>query len=115
MKAGRKPIIKSVKQFEQLAQDYFDQCQRTNESINLTGLILALGLSSRQSLAEYEDREEFSDSVKRAKLRCEHEYEKKLVGPNPTGAIFALKNFGWSDKQNVEVTQQEAVVYKWQE
>jgi len=115
MKTGRKPIIKNAKQFDKLAQIYFDACQMSNEPVTLTGLILALGLSSRQSLAEYEHRDEFSDSVKRAKLRCEHEYEKKLSGPNPTGTIFALKNFGWSDKQDVEISQDAAVTFKWQE
>ncbi len=30
------------------------------------------------------------------------EYEKRLLDKNPTGAIFALKNFGWTDKQQVD-------------
>jgi len=32
------------------------------------------------------------------------EYEKALQGHSPTGAIFALKNFGWRDKQDVELS-----------
>ena len=32
------------------------------------------------------------------------EYEKALQGRSPTGAIFALKNFGWTDKQDVELS-----------
>ena len=32
------------------------------------------------------------------------EYEKALHGRSPTGAIFALKNFGWTDKQDVELS-----------
>ena len=35
----------------------------------------------------------------------EMEYEKRLHGNNPTGAIFALKNFGWPDRQQIEVEE----------
>ena len=37
----------------------------------------------------------------------EREYEKRLHGTAPTGAIFALKNFGWRDRQDVELTGKE--------
>ena len=112
---SREKNIKNARQFDRLAKKYFDECEKKNKPVKLTRLILALGLSSRQSLARYEKLAEFSDSVKKAKLRCEAEYEDKLDGPNPSGAIFALKNFGWSDKQDVEVRQAEAVTFKWQD
>ena len=32
------------------------------------------------------------------------EYEKALHSRNPSGPIFALKNFGWTDKQDVELS-----------
>ena len=107
--------IRSVKQFEELAEAYFAECEGKGEPVLLTGLIRALGLACRDSLDEYGRREEFSYSVKKAKLRCELEYEKALHGPHPPGAIFALKNFGWSDRQDVEITQQEPVMFKWQD
>ncbi len=100
--AGRPRIIKSVKHFEAIAGAYFYNCEVNDKPILLTGLILALGLSSRAALDEYEKRQEFFNSVKRAKLRIEMEYEKRLLDKNPTGAIFALKNFGWTDKQQVD-------------
>ena len=100
--AGRPRIIKSVKQFEKLAGAYFESCEARGEPLLLMGLILAVGLSSRESLDEYGRRPEFSDSVKRAKARIEMEYERKLLANNPTGAIFALKNFGWTDRQQVD-------------
>jgi len=34
----------------------------------------------------------------------ENEYEKLLISNNTTGAIFALKNFGWTDKQEHELS-----------
>lgn len=77
---------------------------REPESATITGLALYLGFESRQSIYDYEKNGKFSYTVKRARLRIEHEYEKKLHGVNATGPIFALKNFGWRDQQNVEHT-----------
>jgi hypothetical protein len=104
MPRGRKRIIKTPKMLDELADAYFKKCKDSGEPILLTGLILALGLSCRDSLDEYGRREEFSDSVKRAKLHVEMEYEGRLHGVASTGAIFALKNFGWSDRQDIELT-----------
>jgi hypothetical protein len=73
------------------------------EPATITGLALALGLS-RQALCNYEVREEFVDTVKTAKLRCENYAERQLfIGKSATGPIFALKNFGWSDAQDINL------------
>ena len=78
--------------------------ERAPEPITITGLALFLGFSDRQSLNDYEDKIEFSFIVKRARLRVENGYEKALHLQSPTGAIFALKNMGWNDKQQVDHT-----------
>lgn len=98
---GRPRKITSPEEFDRLVDLYIEMCQNPEKprAITLTGLILALGLSSRQSLDEYANYDGFSDSVKRAKLIVEHEYENRLVvGTSAAGSIFALKNFGWMDK-----------------
>ncbi len=57
---------------------------------------------SRRSTS-FGDRREFAHSVKRAKLLIENGYEVDLRKTgNPAGSIFALKNMGWSDRQEVE-------------
>ena len=60
--------------------------------------------TTRETLMDYEDDrgQEFTDAVKRVKLVCENYAEMKLYGNNATGPIFALKNFGWKDKQEIE-------------
>ena len=67
----------------------------------ICGLALALGFTSRQTLLNYEERPDFVDTIKKAKLRVEASYEAALRGQYASGAIFALKNFNWSDKQEV--------------
>ncbi len=66
--------------------------------ISITGLALHLGFCSRQSMYDYEERPEFSYVIKRARTLIESEYEFLLQNGNTTGAIFALKQFQWTDK-----------------
>jgi hypothetical protein len=68
----------------------------------ITGLCIYLGFESRQSFYDYEERSEFSYTIKKARLFIENTYEELLQVGNTTGAIFALKNFGWTDKQVIE-------------
>lgn len=74
---------------------------RFPEPATVTGLALYLGFCHRSSLDDYSKKEEFSHIIKKARSRVEHAYEKNLYADKPTGAIFALKNMGWVDAQNL--------------
>lgn len=103
-KGGRPRKFTSPAKFDARVDEYVAKCAEEDEPLTWTGLALSLGFSSRQSIDEYLNYAGFSDSVKRAKALVEQSYEKRLSGNCPTGAIFALKNFGWKDKQLVEST-----------
>lgn len=70
----------------------------------ITGLALELD-TSRQTLMNYTRREEFFDTIKRAKLRCENYCELRAITGDvpPAGPIFILKNYGWKDKTEHDV------------
>lgn len=68
----------------------------------ISGLAYFLGFTSRQSFYDYENRVEFSDTIKKARLRIEMNYEENLIDKACTGSIFALKNMGWSDKTEID-------------
>lgn len=101
MAAGRPAIYDNVEELEIKIQEYFDQ---EETPITVSGLAYYLGFVSRQSLQDYKEREEFSYTIKRAVLFIESCYEQKLSGTTPTGAIFALKNMGWKDKTETELS-----------
>jgi hypothetical protein len=108
MPAGRPLKFDSAHQIQALADKYFAECKEEDEPITITGLCIALG-TFRDVLCDYESGKyddtdsEFSVTVKSLKIRCENYAEKRLFGNNPTGAIFALKNYGWTDKVQAEV------------
>jgi len=95
---GRPPIWGSVEELNEKITTYFNDCKDQNIKATITGLALYLGFDSRQSLYDYEKKEEFSYVIKRAKLAVENSYEMGGTAFD----IFALKNMGWKDKQEVE-------------
>lgn len=96
---GRPAHYDTPEEMAAACQDYFDWCNTTGTKATVTGLTLYLGFSSRSSLDDYDKRStDFSYIVKRAKLAVENSYE--LSGQ--TIDIFALKNMGWKDKQEIE-------------
>lgn len=67
--------------------------------VTISRMCYELGFASRQSFYDYEKRDKFSYTIKRARLYIESEYEANLTLHACTGSIFALKNMGWGDNQ----------------
>ena len=103
MPTGRPLKFKSVKELQKKIDAYFTRCEKDDEPLTITGLALALD-TSRETLMEYGEREEFVDTIKKAKLKIEHAYELRNIKRGNAGDIFALKNFGWKDKTESDVT-----------
>lgn len=111
---GRPRMFKTPEAMQEKIDAYFKDCPdfrvvytKDGEAISvptitITGLALYLGFVNRQSMYDYENEPLFSDTIKRARSFVEVEYEKMLQSGNCTGAIFALKNFGWKDKTEVD-------------
>ena len=98
-KGGSPPFYKSPNELQKACDNYFNSLEGIPATI--TGLTLALGFSTRKSLLDYAEKLEFVNIIKKARLKVEHEYEKRLSSNAPVGAIFVLKNMGWSDRQEL--------------
>jgi hypothetical protein len=106
---GRPLIFNDPKELEDKCYEYFQNCIENEERITITGLALYLGFCSRSTIYDYEKRKDFSYIIKKAMLVVENAYEI-MAEKNPTGAIFILKNMGWSDKQEHDhTTKGEAI------
>jgi hypothetical protein len=128
MKMARPLKFKSVKELQSKIDEYFESCfetvviknkkgnpvfnedgtaqteKRLTRPFTITGLALHLN-TTRDVLLDYEDREEFSNTIKKAKLRIENFAEEQLFGSkNTAGVIFNLVNnySRWSNKQEVK-------------
>ena len=90
-------------ELQEAIDKYFAECHEKEKYPTFSGLAYALGFLQRQSLNQYADKDDdLSIPIKRATLYIESCYEEQLQHNSCTGAIFALKNRGWTDKQEIE-------------
>jgi len=114
---GKRPFYKTDKQLRNKIDEYFaggyrkrtvfigrDSIPMEIPDITISDLVIFLGFCDRSSFYALEKIEKFRHTIKRARTFIEREYESLLKGNNVTGAIFALKNFGWTDTQEVKNT-----------
>lgn len=123
---GRPPMYKTKEEIQEKIDKYFEQCEGTEKvdsegnvltdkygepvifnrkPLTITGLALALGFNSRQSLLNYQDKEEFMDTIMRAKAKVEQYAEERLFDKDgANGAKFSLANNfkGWKEKQEID-------------
>lgn len=100
-KTGRPLKFETVEDLKNQIDLYFHTTPKDEWTI--TGLALALD-TTRQTLINYENKDEFLDTIKRAKLMVENGYEIDLKKSGRTGTIFALKNFDWKDQNSTDIT-----------
>jgi len=124
-RTGRPPKYKSKKEIQEKIDAYFKECEGEplfvdgeivldkygepvilgKRPLTITGLALALGFNSRQSLLNYQDKPEFMDTITRAKAKVEQYAEERLYDKDgANGAKFSLANNfeGWREKQQIE-------------
>lgn len=130
---GRPPKYTSKKKLQEKIDEYFESCEGTylkddnNEYVldkynrpilvgkrppTTTGLALALGFNSRQSLLNYKAKEEFLDTITRAYARIEQYTEERLFDKDgANGAKFSLANNfeGWKDKKSIDAEISEKI------
>lgn len=111
MTQGRKPKYETAEQMQAVIDAYFNRgggawiMQGDTElyAPTVEGLAFELGMS-RQALLDYQNKDLFLDTIKRAKQKIGIALEQRLYGNNVAGIIFNLKNnFGWKDKTEQEV------------
>ena len=122
---GRPPTYKTAEEMQEKIDEYFKSCEGTvltddNGDVltdkrgnvvvvgkrppTITGLALALGFTSRQSLLNYQAKKKFMDTITRAKARVEMYTEERLFDKDgASGAKFSLENNfkGWKEEHRV--------------
>ena len=102
--------FRSVAELDKLILSYFDESGLEDQVAQsskkqpvpptMSGLAYHLGFESIQAFEACEAKSRYTSRLKRARLRVEAEYEKKLHFQSSTGAIFALKSMGWNERIN---------------
>lgn len=108
-----RPLKFKPKELEEKIEEYFkyiDSQAYTNkhgevirEPYTISGLCRYIG-TSRDLLLRYNKKDEYCDSINKARMRV-HEYaESQLFKSQARGAMFSLtNNFGWRDSRDVNL------------
>lgn len=116
--AGGRPLkYNNCLDLDGMCHLYFEECEDNEKHPTVSGLAYFLDVD-RKTLINYQRRDEFFHTIKRAKGYIESYLEQWLYGNSVTGVIFNLKNnFDWKDKAEVGVTPGEDAngnKLKWQ-
>jgi len=102
--AGGRPLkFTSPDVLWEMALTYMHNQQAKGKPLTISGMAFALDICT-QTLINYTEKDEFFAPIKRLKQLIEISYEEKLHESGCTGSIFALKNLGWKDTQDVTQT-----------
>lgn len=103
---GRPLKFKTPEDLEDKINEFLIACNV--KGITPTKGQLALYLdTTRETLSEYEEKEEYVDALKRIYLIIEENWVQKLTGQAVTGTIFYLKNAyskNWREKSEQDIT-----------
>lgn len=100
---GRPRLFNSPEEMQEGIDAYFKQLNGKVPTV--AGICFFLGFDDRHALAQYEEYDGFSATVKKARLRIEQDRAERLIGKDTftPGIIFDLKNnHGWKDKTEVD-------------
>lgn len=103
---GRPRAFKNVEEVEEKINAYFNYCEEKEKPYTMSGLAYYLEIS-RQTLINYSNKDEYFDTIKKARDRVQMQLEENALSnkANPTFTIFNLKNnFDWKDKVEVKNT-----------
>jgi hypothetical protein len=103
-KGGRPVAYETPEEMMEKAQAYFDSL--TPMEWTLTGVILALGIG-KSTFYDYGQKPDFKETVNHISLMIEHSYELSLREKGRAADIFGLKNFGWKDKVETDLTSSD--------
>ncbi len=111
---GRPLKYSSADEIQPLIDAYFADCDRDGKPYTIAGLAYALDCS-RDTIYEYEDNtnKPFSDSIKKARARVLTRLEEGIAGDkgNPAGKIFLAKNYGYSDRQGIDIATPQGIQF----
>lgn len=91
-----------AKSLQKKIDSYFDKCDADKVQPTISGLTYHMGYEDRQSFYDLKHNPKFSCVIKKSLTKLASRWEALLGrGCNNGGAMFWLKNHGWSDHLDI--------------
>lgn len=102
-KGGRPKAFNSVQELEQKIEEFYDYCEQKEETLTFERLATFVGVD-RRTLYNYDKKDEYFLAFKKVRERILADIMSKGLSNkiNTTFGIFCLKNYGYTDRQEIE-------------
>ena len=107
MAKGKPLKFKNKDELEKAIQEYKDYLESNEKPPTIAGLAYYTGID-RQTLYNYQKRDEYFDTIKNFKDWVVMNYEEEAAIKGHSGVIFLLKNLGYTDKTKEELNKTKA-------
>lgn len=99
---GRPRKFNSPEELQEKINEFYDYCEARELPLSFERLSTFIGID-RKTIYNYEKKDEYFHSIKEVRERIMADLmEKGLNGSiNSTFGIFCLKNYGYSDRQDI--------------
>ena len=98
------------KSFAMAVEDFRLTCEANKEPMTHPALSLWLGFADKHSFWEYGETADYGPLVKKAKTMIEADILQRALKTGGAGAIFYLKNLGYTDRQLVSIDPVSIVI-----
>ena len=100
MAGGRPRKWDSKEALQRDIDRYYKYCDDKNRPVTIAGLAYYLDVD-RQTIYNYEKKDEFFDTIKKAKNYIVMRLEEEAIMNGRAGTIFVMKQYGYTDKHEV--------------
>jgi hypothetical protein len=103
---GRPPIytIDTIDELRSRLCKWMVKVSRGDKKPTIVGLALDLGFHCKETLYQYAKNPVFTDLIKEGMAVVEEAHELRMYEQGCVGSIFVLKNMGWTDRQETEIS-----------
>lgn len=109
---GQPPRWETPEELQEDIDLYIKTCHEEGRPLTIAGLALAVGVD-RQTIYNYEKKDEYFGIIKRARDHILAFLEEKMMMEGKAGQIFLAKNYGYTDRQEIESSGTNSIRVTW--
>lgn len=99
-KGGKPRKFKNKKELKEAIERYKEYLETSDRPPTIAGLAYYTGID-RQTIYNYQKRDEYFDTIKQFRDWVIMTYEEEAITRGNGGIVFLLKNYGYTDRQEI--------------